>query len=72
MAAATVLDSALILGGNFLQKVSLNKVTVQHGGGGKSGHRRAGRSLTATGGDPRVRATESRPPLQRGKGETVG
>jgi len=30
--------------------------------GGKSGLRRAGRSLTATGGDPRDRATEKKPP----------
>jgi len=45
-------------------------------GGGKSGHHRAGRSLTATGGDPRVRATEKIPPFEefssKGKGEKVG
>ena len=45
------------------------------GGGGKSGHQRAGRSLTATGGDPRDRATENIPPFEgssEGKGEKVG
>lgn len=31
-------------------------------GGGKSGLRRAGRSLTATGSNPRERATENKPP----------
>lgn len=40
---------------------------------GKSGHRRAGRSLTATGGDPRDRATEKETAgLKPGKGEKAG
>jgi len=37
--------------------------------GGKSEHRRAGWSLTATGGDPRESATENIPPASAGKGE---
>ncbi len=45
-------------------------------GGGKSGHRRAGRSLTATGGDPRERATENETAggerIPAGKGEMAG
>jgi len=45
-------------------------------GGGKSGHRRAGRSLTATGGDPRERATENETARASisvaGKGEMAG
>ncbi len=32
-------------------------------GRGKSGHHRAGRSVTPTGGNPRERATENRPPV---------
>ena len=43
--------------------------------GGKSEHRRAGWSVTPTGGDPRESATESRPPAvakaMAGKGERV-
>ncbi len=44
--------------------------------GGKSGHRRAGRSLTATRGDLRDRATEKETArgefLSAGKGEKAG
>ncbi len=37
--------------------------------GGKSELRRAGWSLTATGGDPKESATENVPPVSAGKGE---
>jgi len=48
------------------------------GCGGKSGLRRAGCWLTASGGDPKESATENRPPMEpgspalTGKGEKVG
>ena len=48
--------------------------SIVHVAGGKSGHRRAGHSLTESGGDPRESATENRPPadinlVPVGKGE---
>ena len=47
------MQQALYAGGCLAAAVGL---TID---GGKSGHRRAGRSLTTTGGDPRDRATEN-------------
>ena len=47
---------------NFKESVGGCQAAAAVTGRGKSGHHRAGRSLTTTGSDPRDRATENRPP----------